>query len=347
MPTKEGLCGGVEDTRQHVQAFERAVVVAEEISTFLLWSGHRELAAYRSGMLPPLVSLLTLSLVLFSAFLHASWNAATKRSANPTVFFLCLEAATVVVCAPMLLFVDWTAFSERLWLLLAGTAVAHGLYSVWLTTAYERADLSLVYPISRSTPALTPLPAVLLLGERLSAIGLIGIAVVLVGIWVMQVEGRGDLWLRLRDPGLVYAYPTLLSTVVYSLIDKEGMATFDAAGWSSPLPRAVVYYYLMTALHLPFFWLFGRRRLSLSTVRQLVRREGRSLPILVIAALVSYSLILEILRVVPVSYVVAVRQTSVVFALLLGIFWLRERPGRRRLFGAALTLIGVALIGAA
>ena len=169
----------------------------------------------------------------------------------------------------------------------------------------------------------------------------------LVGIWVMQVEGRGDLWLRLRDPGLVYAYPTLLSTVVYSLIDKEGMATFDAAGWSSPLPRAVVYYYLMTALHLPFFWLFGRRRLSLSTVRQLVRREGRSLPILVITALVSYSLILEILRVVPVSYVVAVRQTSVVFALLLGIFWLRERPGRRRLFGAALTLIGVALIGAA
>ena len=228
------------------------------------------------------------------------------------------------------------------------------LYSVWLTTAYERADLSLVYPISRSTPALTPLPAVLLLGERLSAVGLIGIAVVLVGIWVMQVEGRGDLWLRLRDPGLVYAYLTLLSTVVYSLIDKEGMATFDAAGWSSPLPRAVYYYYyyyyyyyLMTALHLPFFWLFGRRRLSLSTVRQLVRRGGRSLPILVIAALVSYSLMLEILRVVPVSYVVAVRQTSVVFALLLGIFWLRERPGRRRLFGAALTLIGVALIGAA
>jgi drug/metabolite transporter (DMT)-like permease len=78
-----------------------------------------------------------------------------------------------------------------------------------------------------------------------------------------------------------------------------------------------------------------------------VRREGRSLPILVITALVSYSLILEILRVVPVSYVVAVRQTSVVFALLLGIFWLRERPGRRRLFGAALTLIGVASIGAA
>jgi hypothetical protein len=76
--------------------------------------------------------------------------------------------------------------------------------------------------------------------------------VALVGIWVMQVEGRGDLWLRLRDPGLVYAYPTLLSTVVYSLIDKEGMATFDATGWSSPLPRAVVYYYLMTALHLPF-----------------------------------------------------------------------------------------------
>jgi drug/metabolite transporter (DMT)-like permease len=61
-------------------------------------------------------------------------------------------------------------------------------------------------------------------------------------------------------------------------------------------------------------------------------------------SLLSYSLILEAFRTAPASYVVAVRQTSVLFALLFAAGWLRERPDRRRIFGATATVVGVALI---
>jgi drug/metabolite transporter (DMT)-like permease len=62
------------------------------------------------------------------------------------------------------------------------------------------------------------------------------------------------------------------------------------------------------------------------------------------ASLLGYGLILEAYKTAPASYVVAVRQVSVLFALLFAVVWLRERPDRRRVIGAAATVVGVALI---
>ena len=68
---------------------------------------------------------------------------------------------------------------------------------------------------------------------------------------------------------------------------------------------------------------------------------------MVVAGFVSYTLILQALRSAPVSYVVATRQLSVVFAVGLALFWLRERPSRARMAGALLTVVGVITIGLA
>ncbi len=76
----------------------------------------------------------------------------------------------------------------------------------------------------------------------------------------------------------------------------------------------------------------------------MLRRERRALLGTVVANFGSYALILEALRTTSVSYVVAVRQFSVVFAVVLAIAWLRERPGRPRLIGTAAIVGGVALI---
>jgi drug/metabolite transporter (DMT)-like permease len=67
--------------------------------------------------------------------------------------------------------------------------------------------------------------------------------------------------------------------------------------------------------------------------------------LVVAASFASYTLILQALRTAPVSYVVAARQSSVVFAVALALLWLRERPSRARLVGALLTVVGVATIG--
>ncbi len=297
------------------------------------------------GDAPP-VTIAAIALVVFSAMLHASWNAVIKRSGSPMGFFFLLELVTAVVGAPVLLFFDWSAFDARLGWLLLVTAVVHAIYSWCLTRGYEAGDLSLVYPISRSTPALMPIAAYFLVGERLSALGLAGVVVVLIGIWVMQAEG-GRLRDRLLDPSLRFAYWTLLATVGYSLTDQQFMLIFGAAEWNSPVPRALAYYYLMTAAHMPFFWWIGGRRLQRIPLTIQLRAEAPRLLVCVVAACVSYSLILEALRTAPVSYVVAARQTSVVFALLIAVFVMGEKPSRKRLVGALATVLGVVVIALA
>jgi drug/metabolite transporter (DMT)-like permease len=292
------------------------------------------------------VSVAALALVLLSAFLHASWNAAAKGSRNPAAFLFVADLAGCLLFLPLLALVDFSLLTREIWLLVLATGVVHGFYSWALTRAYEVADLSLVYPISRSTPAFVPLLAVPLLGEHVAPLGALGIAAVLAGVWLVQTDGRlsGAGW---RQPGLAWAYLTLATTVIYSLVDKQAMVLLDAAAWVGPVPRSVAFYWLLAASHLPFFWALAHRRLVVSELRAVLSTQLLLVIGAVVASLASYSLILEALRTAPVSYVVAARQSSVVFAVLLGLVWLRERPSRPRVVGALLTVAGVALLALA
>jgi drug/metabolite transporter (DMT)-like permease len=200
-----------------------------------------------------------------------------------------------------------------------------------------------VYPIARSTPAFIPLAAAPLLGERISPGAGLGIAIVVAGIWLVGAGGglsRSALW----SEGARYAFLTLAAGVGYSLLDKAAMARLGAAPWSSPVPRAYLYAVLLgitgTFVFAPLAWLRQREGL-LQRLRQ--GQLGRA----TFASLVSYlgyALVLAAMQSAPVSYVVAGRQTSVLFALVMGMLWLRETPGRPRIWGAVATVAGVALI---
>jgi drug/metabolite transporter (DMT)-like permease len=289
------------------------------------------------------VSATVLGLVLFSAFLHAAWSASIKGSASPLAFNVTQTLVTLPFSALGLLAFELGDVPARAWVCAAGTGVAHGLYLFWLSRALERADLTLAYPIVRSTPALLPLLAVPFLGEMPSPLGALGIAIVVGGVWL--VHGAGLRGRALLSPELAYAWLTLLATVGYSLSDKAAMAALDAAPWRGPLPPTLAWFCVLSlagsAVFLPLAWLRGERG-------PLVRSLRSDLPRASSAALVSllgYGLILEAFRLAPASYVVAVRQSSVLFAAWIGVAFLGERPDRGRLAGAAATVAGVALIG--
>jgi drug/metabolite transporter (DMT)-like permease len=285
-----------------------------------------------------------LALVLLSAFLHAAWNVAAKGSGAPAAFVFLADLAALVLLIPAFLFFRLSDLTAEVWWMVLATGAIHGVYAWGLTRAYESGDLTLVYPISRSTPAFVPFLAVPLLGERLSVPGVAGIALVMVGIWLVSTEARiaGRNFLT---PELRFAYLTLAATVAYSVVDKRAMALLDANPWTGPAPRAVAYYVLLCVSYLPFFYAFSRRRLDVATLRATARQRPFAILSVVLASFVSYTLILQALRTAPVSYVVATRQLSVVFAVSLALLWLRERPSRARLVGAALTVAGVATIG--
>jgi drug/metabolite transporter (DMT)-like permease len=289
------------------------------------------------------LSPVDLALVLFSALLHAVWSVAIKQSGDPLCFNLLQTWVAAVGLAAVSPWVPWSAIPAAVWWLLLITGPVHALYMYWTSRAYELGDLSLVYPIARSTPAFIPFVAVPLFGERLNPIGALGIAVVVSGIWLVHA-GPGRAWQRFAEPASRFAFLTLGAGVAYSLIDKAAMADLASADWPSALPRAVAYSLLLTVAHAFSLAPIALRARGLTALRATARTELWRATAAAVISFVSYTLILRALETSLVSYVVAVRQSSVLFAVALGALWLREQPSRARVLGAAATVVGVGLI---
>jgi drug/metabolite transporter (DMT)-like permease len=292
-------------------------------------------------MLPGL-SPTDLAIVLASALLHALWSVSIKQSGDPLCFNVLQTWSGSLLLAVFAPWIPWRAIPAEVFgfVLLAGPT--HALYLYWMSRAYEHGDLSLVYPIARSTPAFLPLFAVLLFGERIHPVGALGIAVVVGGMWLVHLQ-PGVHWSS-AGPATRFAALTLLTTVAYSLLDKAAMANFAASDWPSPLPRAITYSLLLQVAHaLAFAPLFFRAR-SVAQLRAAARTQLLRAAAASLVSFIGYALILRAFESSLASYVVAVRQSSVLFAVALGALWLRERPGRPRVLGAAATVIGVGLI---
>jgi len=290
------------------------------------------------------VSPRDFGLVLLSAVLHALWGSAIKRSDDPVLFNWLQMAVSIPLAAAVLVASPGLAeLDGGFWAWVALALVFHTLYMLWLGSALAVADLSLVYPLARSTPAFLPFAAAGLLGERISMAGGFGIATVVVGMWLVQTRGRPH-WQALRQRGAGFAWLTLAATVGYGVTDKAAMTTLDAAAWRAPIPRAVSYFFIVNAgsalLLLPVALRRGR-----GAVHAQLRREAPRVAAALAASVVGYSLILEALRSAPASYVVAVRQASVLFAVAIGALWFGERPGGARALGALVIVAGVALVG--
>jgi drug/metabolite transporter (DMT)-like permease len=292
------------------------------------------------------VDAIELAIVLLSALLHAGWSIAIKDSRDGLSFNLLQTLLAAGVGLFLVASVGLSEIPAGLWPVLAATGVAHGLYLSWLSRALGEADISLVYPIARSTPAFLPLVAIPLLGETLSGLGAAGIATVVAGMWLANV-GQGLHWRAFVQPGIAFAYLTLATTVAYSLLDKAAMVHLEATPWTSSVPRPIFYFFMLylacSFVYVPLCLL----RTGPAAVVKLARSEWRGVLFALVIGLASYGLILEALRTAPASYVVAVRQASVLFVLGLSIVRLGERPGRPRIVGAGLTVLGVALIAVA
>jgi uncharacterized membrane protein len=274
------------------------------------------------------VSALDLWLVLLSSVLHATWNVLAKRARDPLAFVAWLNVAWSLLTLPVWLAGGVSQLDMELAGLVAVSGLSHMLYQAWLATAYRSADLSLVYPISRSTPAFVALAAVPILGERIGLQGTLGIVTVMAGIWLVHV-GPSLRWRALLSGGALYSYLTLAATVVYTLVDKLAMRWLVVHQVSSP-SRSLLFFAAMSTATTLGLVPHAVITLPRDTFWRTLRDSRRDLLISGVIGLVSYVLILEAMRRSPVSYVTCVRQTSVLFAAWLSMRFLGEQPTRDR-----------------
>ncbi len=217
------------------------------------------------------------------------------------------------------------------------------MYWMFMTSAYKEGDLSHVYPIMRSSPALVLLIAVFFLGEQVSGQGAAGILLVAAGVYIInmkQISGE-ELLVPIKsiahDRSTRFAFLTLLSVALYSIVDKM------AVDYIHPVQFAFFHLFFGMCYYTPY--------ILLSKNVHLIRTEWHGGPLRIIMAgvigIVGYSLILIAFTIERVSYIVGLRQTSIIFAVLMGSYLLKEKHKGIRLAGAAIIFIGGFLISTA
>jgi uncharacterized membrane protein len=281
-------------------------------------------------------------LVLVAGAAHASWNFLLKRSDHKVAF---LWSFTVVSCAAFLVpavvyaVVDGISWRGVVFGVVSGAL--HAAYGLALARGYQLGDLSAVYPISRGMgPALIPIAAVFLLDERVSAWAGAGIALVVLGVLLIQIERDqpADLLRHLRGLGRPAITTALLIGALittYSLWDKKAL---------DYLPPVTLNQFSLSGYVVLLAPLAYRARVPL-------RVEWRERPWSILAAGVlaplAYLLVLIALTTSRVSYVAPAREVGIVLGAALGIVVLHEGYGVARLAGAALIVAGVLTLGLA
>ena len=270
------------------------------------------------------------ALILFSAVLHASWNAFVKNDGDRTLAMAWIMGVGGIASLVALPFVPFP--KPEVWPFLIATTILQNVYFAFVILSYRHGDLSQAYPIARGTAALLAAVASSTLGiDVLVPREWMGIALSSLGIASLAFAASGATTTLRRSLG----YPLLSGafTAAYSIVDGSG-----ARAAESPLQ----YVLWMNTLAAPFLPIY-----ALATRGAEIRRTGLEGigPRLVAAmvVMVSYGVAVWAFSQGSMGRMAVLRETSVLFAAILGSVVLKEPFGGRRIFSACLILAGFAL----
>lgn len=268
--------------------------------------------------------------VLFAALLHASWNAIVKFGSDKFQGMVLLSIAHGVIGLVMIF--TFPAPKPESWLFLAGSVLFHLIYKSFLTIAYTRGDLSRVYPIARGTAPMIVLGVSLaLLSDELSSIQIVGILFVGLGIILMA---RGVFTHGEERALIPFALFAAIGTAGYSLFDGLGArASGNASGYIG--------------------WLFFLDAIVFS-VGALILRGKRVLPtsarvwalggIAGTFSVGAYWIVVWAMTIAPIALVTALREVSVLFAVMIGIIFFKDKADIGKLVAALCIVVGIVAI---
>ena len=274
--------------------------------------------------------------VLAGAVLHAAWNALVKSSGDKELDTALVHFLGAVVALPLLAIVGPPPVQALPFV--AASLVIHIGYYVALAGAYKHGDLGLTYPIMRgSAPLLVALGSGFVLGEAPTPMAWLGIVGITAGVALVGLSHPGETLHHRKALG--YALANAVIIAAYTFVDGQGVRTTVAAG--STAAAYVMLLFVLDGIPYPaLVWLrrspAGRRRIV-----DYARRRWRLAALGGSASIGSYAIALWAMTRAPVASVAALRETSVLFAVLLGVWLLKEPFGWQRAIGTAVIVGGV------
>jgi drug/metabolite transporter (DMT)-like permease len=271
------------------------------------------------------VPIDALALALAAAVVHAGWNVLLRGARDVEAATAATLALSVVLFAPVAA-ATWNVRAAA-WPYVAASAALETAYFFLLVAAYQRRELSVVYPVARgSAPVLVLIGSALVLGRHVSAAQALGVCLVATG--VIFVRG-----LRRGAEGIAVGLAIGIAIASYTLVDKEGLRH------ATPLPYLELVLAPVAAIAIAVLIV---RRGTTPLHAQLSLRVALAAA----GSFGAYALFLFALRLTSAPSVAAVRETSVVIAATMAALFLRERVTPTRLAGAAAVAGGVALLAA-
>ncbi|MBL0123522.1 MAG: EamA family transporter [Betaproteobacteria bacterium] len=278
--------------------------------------------------------------VLFGALLHASWNALIKSAPDKSLDTALIHVMGTVVALPLLLVAGLPPAASLPYL--AASIVIHIGYYIALAGAYKHGDLGLTYPIMRGlAPLLVAMGSGALIGERISILGWAGVAGISAGVLLVGLSRNA--WAQSSHRSAVlFALSNAVIIAIYTVVDGLGVRVAVASGGSAlqyvaalflidGLPYFIIVMSQRSAQHRLDAWGYMRKRWPLALLGT-------------IASLGSYGIALWAMTKAPVAVVAALREVSVLFAALLGAWFLKESFGVQRGVGTLLIVGGVAAL---
>ncbi len=281
-------------------------------------------------------------LVLLSAVMHAFRSFLNKKALDKQAFVWWYEVLGILFFTPLFLF---TLLKEGTnthisipFILISG--FVHFIYRYFLAKSLEKGDLSLIYPIMRSSPAIVLIFSLTILGEDVSVPGVAGILLVAIGVYTINMESlmlselSRPFRALTRDRAIQFAFLTLFSVAGYTLVDKLAVSQMH--------PVIFVYIYPWVSLSLFSGYIFKAKP------KDVLKKEWKtskgSILICGVLSIFGYFLILLAFTMERMSYVAGLRQLSIVFAVLLGGHLLKEKNKRIRIASSIIIFIGAYLI---
>lgn len=275
------------------------------------------------------MSTAVIGLALFAAVLHATWNAFLRSGADR------LWTVTVMSLAMALIAIPFAAVfplpSSGAWPYLILSSCLQVGYSVFLVSAYRHGELGQVYPIVRgSVPLLVTLGGLVFAGEHLTLPAMVGVVLIALGIMSLSL-GRT----RASTPSILFALLTGLFIASYATVDAIGVRILGNAS-TYAIWIFLIYGVLMTAT---FVAMRGKLTLDPRSPETWKAIGGG------MVSLIAYGAVIAAFAIGPAGPVTALRETSVVFAVLLGRAFLGEALTLRRVTACAIVALGAVGLG--
>ncbi|MCU0928563.1 MAG: EamA family transporter [Burkholderiaceae bacterium] len=274
--------------------------------------------------------------VLFGALLHAGWNALVKSSGDKALDTALVHFMGALVALPLLLWAGLPRIESLPFI--AASLVIHVGYYIALAGAYQHGELGLTYPIMRGfAPLLVAMGSATFIGEAPSATEWAGVIGITLGVALVGLARPGEA--LHHGKALAFAFANAVIIAVYTVVDGLGVRSEVAAGGEAL--RYVLLLFVLDGLPYPLLVAWRRGREGRRAMAAYAKRRWPIAALGGSASIGSYAIALWAMTKAPVASVAALRETSVLFAAVIGTVLLKEAFGWQRAIGTVVIVTGV------